>query len=258
MAKSNSSKWSYSLLVDIYILAKTGMSNVQITKALGITNPTWLKWKEKYPEIKDSLRKARDATTDGGTAESFEQYVYRHLSTELKPLWDKLVTLKEEKTLSIEKIEDLLGGRGRQTRQRLFVHALVHSAFSTSKALEMVGVSKKRLDKWVEEDLGFRELLEEIQWHKKNFFEDQMLMLVKMGNPAAIIHANKSQNADRGYGDKLHIEGNVNHTHTHFLVDVSKLKTLDVETLEKIEKAIEVAEKEQKALPAPDADNKAA
>src|SRR5690606_14891883 len=88
--------------------------------------------------------------------------------------------------------------------QQLFCHALLHTAYDISKACHMVGISFNTLNKW-RNDLEFLQMLEEVQFHKKNFFENALIGLVGESHPGAVIFANRTLNADRGYSDKLEL-----------------------------------------------------
>ena len=69
---------------------------------------------------------------------------------------------------------------------------------------------------------------------KKNFFESSLIGLVEEGHPGAVIFANKTVNADRGYSEKLRIE----HTaQGNDLIDINELE-LDLDTRKKILDAI--------------------
>ncbi len=77
--------------------------------------------------------------------------------------------------------------------------------------------------------------MDELNEAKKDFFENALMGLIDCGYPGAIVFANRTQNADRGYNEKIQLEhtGNV----THSMIDLSELN-LDIETRRKILDAI--------------------
>lgn len=190
-----------------------------VASVMQITPGTLSDWINRYP----SLKKAKEfADSARGSKSSFRSYVFEHLSEEASEVWEKIQFWYEQdmdedrhekkgtKRNTIrtrQKVMQLLSSRGKPVRQEIFIHALVTSNFDMSSALRITGTSRSTLYEWMEED-EFRKLVQEIEFHKKNFFEKALLDLVGMGNPAAVIHVNKTVNADRGYGDKVEL----NHT----------------------------------------------
>lgn len=185
---------------------------------------------------------------------TFGEYVFKHLSPEARRTWEDLVFWTEHDNPT-HHIQRLVSGKSEQIRQELYIHALVCTHFDASKALYMTGLSRKQVERWVTEDLEFAQLVEEIQFHKKNFFEKAMLNLVAEGNPVAVVWANKTVNADRGYSEKIRME----HTLGADTLDLDKLD-LDIDTRRKVLEAMRRAQlKEEedhsrKALPAPAVD----
>lgn len=139
-----------------------------------------------------------------GNRSTLSGYVFQRLSKEAKAIWDE-IQFWEDAGSNYEQIEAILNGHTRQLQQELFIHALVTSNYDLSSACRMIGVSRGKLNTW-REDLEFRQLVEEIQWHKKNFFEKQLVALVEQQNPAAVIFVNKTINGDRGYNEKITLE----------------------------------------------------
>lgn len=214
------SKFKPMTLVWIYRYAKAGLSEAAIAEAIKVGIKTWAKWKRLHAEIAETIQLARTDTKDGGT---WHSYVYERLSEELKEVWDK-INEWDELPNGIVKIETLLATHGRQVRQQLFLHALVHYNFSFSRALSKVNIDKKTLDYWIQNDPGFADLVEEIQWHKGNFFEESLATLIKGHDVAATIFANRTFNKERGYGIKNEV--NIKHSGSieHNLLDLSELE----------------------------------
>jgi len=156
--------------------------------------------------------KAREVAAANQSARSrektFGHYVFKHLSDEARETWKELKFWVEHEGGQVQ-IQRILGGRARKIRQELFIHALVSTHYDMSRALSMTGLAKSTLDHWVAEDLHFAQLFDEIQWHKKNFFEKAMLDLVAERNPLATVWVNKTVNADRGYSEKIQVQHSI-------------------------------------------------
>jgi len=148
----------------------------------------------------------------------FGGYVMERLSPESRKVWDDIQFWEDNFT----KVEAILDGKAKRIRQELFIHALVTNCFDVSTALRVTGVSRGMLDKW-RNDIGFRQLLEDIHWHKKNFFETALIKLVQDGNPAAVMFVNKTINRDRGYQEKVEVQ------HTGTISTGVDIETLDLD-----------------------------
>jgi hypothetical protein len=107
-----------------------------------------------------------------------------------------------------------MGIRG---RQHLFLYSLIHSNFNVSASCRRLNIDRKTFTRWVTTDPGFAELLDEVHWHKKNYFEQAFIGLVQRGDTPAILHAARTQLRDRGYGDRLDVShsGTIQHDHDH-------------------------------------------
>lgn len=203
----------------IYDLAKSGMSDTAIAKAIGIMWNTFRSWKDKYPTVRTALEVGRK-NKDTRSVESFKDYVYKHLSEELKPLWNEIMEWDQNLT-GREKVEFLLKEKGLRARQNLWVHAFIHSSFNASEACRLIGVDKNTLDHWCNNDPDFSSLLDEMHWHKGNLFEGALVNLVQQGDTSAVLFANRTYNRDRGYNDKQEIEvkGVIDHVHNDFRLE---------------------------------------
>jgi hypothetical protein len=133
------------------------------------------------------------------------------------------------------------------------VYALVNGHFHLSEACRKVSITKKTLYRWMGEEPEFRELVDEIQWHKKNFFEAALCKQVAEGNAAVIIHANKTVNRDRGYGTEVGIDvgGRVDHKHEHFYKHGLTQEELDAIPAEVKKALLEVIRRRQETQGAP-------
>lgn len=219
-AKERNAKWDESMYVRCYQLAREGFSDTQIAQNIGIDKPTIIRWKKIKPYFSQSLKMARDSIDN---AQTFEEYVYRRLPRALQQTWDQIHTFSKSKS-ALRKIKFLLADHGKQERQSLYIHALISKNFNASEACRCLDLSYKQVTNWSMNDPYFLELLTEIDWHKKNFFESHLIKLVKTGDVAATIFANKTKNRDRGYAEKIEheVSGTVHHTHA-FDIEVLNL-----------------------------------
>ncbi len=209
-----------TLYVTIYELARDGLSNNQIGKTIGVSRPTFDKW-AKRPAVADALTRGRRGR-DPGDEFAFHDYIYDRLEPKLQDLWDKI---KECETLpnGVERIEALLESHGMRARQHMFLYALTQSAFNVSKSLRTLNITKRTFEHWCNNDPGFSELMDEIHFHKKNFFENAFIRQVKQGQIMAVLHAVKTQCRDRGYGDQIAVEhtGTITHKHAVVITDLN-------------------------------------
>lgn len=196
-----------------------GYSNARIAKELGVTPATFQKWvkskKTKYKPLRLALRKGRDERRQKDkraierkkllkTVESFPEYVYRKLDPTMQAYWDEINEFENAES-GVQKVEALLKKGGEFVRMSMFVHSLIVSGFRINQALQKANVSRKTFKRW-EKDPQFLQLLQDIDWYKGNFIEDSLMSLIQMRDTSAIIHASKTFNKSRGYGDKLEIE----------------------------------------------------
>lgn len=234
-------KFKAELLIDIWLMASKGATNTDIAKALGINTVTFHEWiNKKHLGVARVLERARAPKETNPDEPTFKDYVYNRLHPELKEIWDELLEWEDHKD-SWEKVTAILRDKPTRIRQQLFIHAMVHACFDVSEACRLTGVTRRDLTTWQNTDSEFVALLEEIEFHKKNFFEQGLVDLVRMRSPHAIIFANKTFNADRGYGEKLAIAGHIKHQHDVRLmqaepVDLAELE-LPVEVLEQVREA---------------------
>jgi DNA-binding protein Fis len=211
--------------IDAFILASSGAPESQIAKSIGITEATLQEWKKRHDEFGYALETAQRKRSDPKSDDTLSGYVYKHLSDEARAVWDQLEYLEDSDNARASIEELFKSDTNQRLRQQMLVHAIAHKTFDVSAALTMVGVSRGQLRKWLERDPDFATLWEELNFHKKNFFEQGLLDLVKARNPFAVIFANKTINADRGYAEKVKVEhsGTINHVHTHIPIGELKL-----------------------------------
>lgn len=185
------------------------------------THPHWI-------QVREIVEKHQSARTREKT---FGHYVFKHLSEEAGKTWKELQFWADHEDGQTQ-IRKIMDGKGKKLRQELFIHALVSTHYDMSRALSLTGLPKTTLEHW-RDDLQFAQLFDEIQWHKKNFFEKAMMDLVAERNPLATVWVNKTVNADRGYSEKIQVQ--------HSLADAGwsfEDLDLDVETRRKVLEAI--------------------
>lgn len=229
--------WQPITLVHIYRQAKAGLSDEAIARALEINRNTIKLWKKKKPEVVEALSLARQEIPEDG----FTSYFYQQLPPKLQKLWAEIETANELGG-GIGILDQILADHGKRARQSLFLHALVSSHFSPTRAMEKVGIDRRQLESWIEQDPEFAELVEEIQYHKKNFFEEALVKLVGAGDRAAVMFANRGANRDRGYGKSEDVNVNVNGVIEHR--QVLDLTELDLSPACRIEIAAAIRRRE--------------
>jgi hypothetical protein len=195
-----------------------------------VTEQSMFNWYKDSPHIRLARKMAEEKR---GHKVDFSGYVLNRLSPEARETWNQIKLHKKDPTFA--KIDAILDGKPKRIRQELFIHALVSSNFDLSTACRIVGISKNTLEFWRRNDLEFLQLIEEIQWHKKNFFEHALMDLVEFRNPAAVMFVNRTMNADRGYTEKLQLEhsGGIDTTG----INIEDLD-LDLDTRKKLLEAI--------------------
>lgn len=237
--KGPKSPWKPIMVVRTYKMARLGMQELEIARSLGVGSRTWWQWKQQYPELQEAIDMAGKEREGGQT---LPEWVYSHLEPDLQKLWDDIGKWEKQPN-GVNKIELMLSDSGKRVRQQLFLHALCSLSFSPSRALQKVHLTKIELNNWINNDPEFARLVEEIDWHKGNFFEESLVQLVQQGEKGAVIFANKTYNAQRGYGVKAKLD--VHHTgqvgHLHAVLDLADLipylkDTTRDELLEAIEK----------------------
>lgn len=219
MARTKLAKWKPIHIVQVYRMVKAGMQDIDICRSLHVSQKSYIQWQREKPELAEAISIARKEMSDG---ETFPDWIYSRLSPELREIWQQICHWHRKRN-GVSQIEMILSDHGKIVRQQLFLYALCVSAFSASVACQRVNITKRTLDEWISSDPNFAELVEELQWHKGNFFEESLVRLVKEGNPAAILFANKTFNSARGYGARMSVDVNHSGSVLHGVVDLSEL-----------------------------------
>lgn len=97
-------------------------------------------------------------------------------------------------------------------KQEKFIKAYIKHLGNISLACKEVGISRTAFYKWEKKE-AFKEKLKEANKtalaDKKDYIESKLMLLVEKEDRQAIIHASKTLNRDRGYGDSLEIKGEI-------------------------------------------------
>jgi len=229
--------WKDSFYVAVYNLARMGLKETQLAKALGISLPTFRSWERKKDAFKSAIQKGRkEYRGRNNKTASFGDYVYNRLPKELRLIWNKINRL-DKKPKGLEEIEAILDRKGKRVRQQLFLHAWISGNFSVSEALRKVNINRSTLERWKKQDAGFADLVKEIPWYRKNFFEDHLSRLVAGGDSGAIIFVNRTYNRDRGYNEKVDIDMNLSGELNQNVMSVDMMK-LPLQTRKEILKSL--------------------
>lgn len=242
---SKPNKYNDEMIIEATLLAQSNMTNTEIAETLGIQYDTLVKWKKLHPIIHTAISRGREIAKSRNSVQNLHEYIFNHLPEELQQMWEDLVAL-EERNAPRRFAEKMLKNKGRHARQQIYIHALTASNWNQSYSARLAGVSLRTLREW-KEDPDFQELLLEVNYHRKNFFENALLEQVDKGKLAAIMYANKTQNRDRGWGNTIQVEHSGTINHEHAIVDVDKLK-LPLELRAKILEAIELAHPDRPKL----------
>lgn len=232
------SNWTPKHAVDIYRYALAGSTYEEIAKKINCPLSTFKGgWMLDNPECRYAVEQGY-ADRKSAQENTFKAYLEERLSPTLRKLWDEIEYWADNQD-GVGKIEELLAPHGGRARQQLWLHAMLETNFDTTKSCKMLNISFQMLNRWKNDDPDFPALLDEMLWHKKNYFENALMGLTAMRSERAIIHANKTLNKDRGYGDKLEMTVNGTITHNHVVIPLDKL-TLKLETLLDLEQAMSV------------------
>lgn len=219
--KAVNQKFSVDMLLRINDLYRSGtLSDDDICEAIGVNRDTFNQWLKKSPELKKLRSEAKKNKFAGMATERFIEYVFDRLPPDLREYWKELESYENEPTVQ-QKIEALFARAGMRARQHLFIHALVACNFNVNFALNKLNIDRKTFDNWMT-DPCFNDLYNEMLWYKKNFIESMLMNLIKVGDTQAIIFANKTLNADRGYNPakQVDVSGKIEHKDT---IDLDKL-----------------------------------
>jgi hypothetical protein len=221
MAKTS---WKDEFYVTVYELARDGVSETQMAKSLGVSTTCLRRWKKSKPALGDAIERGRVVGGGMSPTAGFHEYIFQKLPPHLAELYNEIEAVESEPN-GIQRVEAMLVHQGKRARQHLFLHALVTSNFNVSRACSTVNISRKTFESWVTSEPDFQELIQEMDFHKKNYFESALVALVARGDSSATIFVNKTINRDRGYNEKLdvNVSGNIEHQHSHSVISMKEL-----------------------------------
>ncbi len=196
-------KFHPEMYVAAFELSRGGMSCAGIAKALGVAPKTFQLWCRVKPALGKAVQRGRRGRAPGEEF-NFHEYVFEQLSPHLQEVWVE-IHRSELETNGTAMVEAMLANQGKRVRQQLFIYALTSSNFNVSQSLRRLNIPRKTYESWVANDTEFAELMSEIQWHKKNFFEAAGMALVARGDVPMTMFALKTQCRDRGWGEKTEI-----------------------------------------------------
>lgn len=165
----------------------------QVASTFGVTPYNLGKIIERHEELKLAMAMADENRKKGILA----NYILSVLSPSARATWDKITKLN-----TYEEVNAVFKGKPTKLRQQLFCTAVLYTGHDNSKALRMVGIEYGQLMQW-KQDAEFLQMLEEVQWHKKQFFQKALIGLVAEGHPGAVVFVNRTVNADMGYSERL-------------------------------------------------------
>lgn len=185
--------------------ARDGMNDSQLAAALKISLTTLDTWKKRHKSFRDGIIMGRRGQRLAGRDdETFVEFIYKRLDPQCQEVWD-LINKAKPTTEGFRTIEAAFKRYGERMRQSLFCYAYVANTFSLNRAMHKCGVTYRMYKRWLK-DPAFNQLLEAITFHKKAFFEECLIKLVRDGDTMATVFANRTFNRDLGYHEKVTVE----------------------------------------------------
>jgi hypothetical protein len=164
-----------------------------VAHAFGVTPWNLQKIIERHSELQLAMTMADESRKKGILA----NYILSNLSPQARAIWDKITKLS-----TYEEVDACFKNKPLKLRQQLFCTAVLYTSHDYAKALRIVGVPYGDFMRW-RTDPEFSQMLEELQWHKKQFFHKSLMGLVAEGHPGAVIFVNRTVNADMGFSERL-------------------------------------------------------
>lgn len=216
------SRWSDEYFVLCYQLASDGLTLNAIAEQLGVLPGTLSKWRKTKPALNKAIEEGFGRNKDRKKVKGLQDYLYQQLSPKLQKLWVELTRCAKHKN-PIQRMEALFDRHGEEARMHMWLHAYSTSHWNATVACKKVGISVKQFKKWMEDPV-FSEMIDEMHFHKGEFFDSKLVDLVHSGDSKAIMFVNRTYNRGKGYAEKLEVEhsGNVQHEHRNVL-DVTRL-----------------------------------
>ena len=242
--------WIDDHIITVYELAKQGKKEAEMAKELGVSLPTYHKWKNGRPIFKEAIKRGRNyyrLRDEQGML--FSDFLIQKLSPDMQKQWNKINRFSKAKG-GTAKIDAILENKGVPFRKSLFLKAWFSRNWNISAALKLVGLSRNTFEMWKRSDPKFLELVEEIEWCRDNFFEEQVMMQIKGGDTSILKQVMASKLAHRGYANKSEIDMNLTGGLTTKIVSIDDLNmTLEqkkelLQAIRKIKKATKSDEEE--------------
>lgn len=215
MTRNNTpdARWTDDNYHRAYALAREGMSDLSIAKALGVTKARLALWVKRKPALGRAISDGRDGQK---ARESTEKKVLSKLSASSRELWHKIVSAeqmpvetesqREARQREEDYIFDGVGRLAAAEKQRLFLYAVMHCNFTKSEACRRLGINHVTLSNWEKTSPAYARLARELEEAKKDFYESALVSLVRQGDSHAVIFANRTYNRDRGYNDRVEVK----------------------------------------------------
>jgi len=235
--------WIDDHIITVYELAKNGKKEAEMARTLGVSLPTYHKWKNSKPIFKSAIKRGRNyyrRRDEQGMI--FSDFLIQKLSPDLQKYWNKINKFSKAKG-GTAKIDAILENKGVPFRKSLFLKAWFSRNWNISAAMKLVGLSRNTYEMWKRSDPKFLELVEEIKWCQDNFFEEQVMMQVKAGDISILKEIMASRLAHRGYGRKTEIDMNLTGGLTTKIVSIDDLNM----TLEQKKELLQAIRKIKKA-----------
>jgi len=202
--KGKTLKYKQSMCYAVYDLAKSGHNLSSMANAIGVSLMTFSDWMKRFKSLRLAVEIGTKLHDDVKRTESFYEFVVGRLPEDLVDLWNELMDSQGDPS-AIKRLDRMIETHGKKARQRLFLHALVFCDFNVGKACTFVNITYQHFNIWKAKDVDFARLINEVIERKKDFVEGALLKLVRQGVPLAVVHANKTLNADRGYSTKVEV-----------------------------------------------------
>ncbi len=105
--------WRDDFVVEVYNLARSGMSESKMARALGISLPTFMSWENKKKIFEEAIKRGRkEYRNRNNKTLSFQNYVYKRLSPSLREIWKRINKLDKVRG-GESRIEALLSRKGK-------------------------------------------------------------------------------------------------------------------------------------------------
>lgn len=94
--------------------------------------------------------------------------------------------------------------------KELLLKALKKNGGVICKACESVNISRMQYYRWLKEDAEFAEKVREVEESMIDFVENRLMTLINDGDTTATIFYLKTKGKNRGYVEKMQVDGNLN------------------------------------------------